>query len=345
MQVHYFQRYHKKENVVTANTMLLLSRIYSYSPDKFYAIISEMLGQNSADDLKIQIELQAGEHGKKSIPDAIIYQPAFKIVVEVKIGDWFHNGQLYRHLDHLNNEGRRFLLTIADVPMEENKKAAFNKNLEKFNNDHPESKIIHINTTFSNIINLIDNNLDDRDLDLKNVLNDYRDFCSIEKLFSAEEAANTLLLRTAGTTMDFNRNSGIYYDSASRGYQRHEYIGLYNNKAIRFIGKVKAIVTAKQVDGKVNAAVEFPPNGDPKEYESKILEAMEDAEKYGWDNLKNEAHRYFFVYRFVGTCFRKTSPGGCRSKKYFDLKDVLHVDNLPESTEEIAKALENETWA
>lgn len=36
MKIHYFQRCHGKENAATANTMLLLSRLYSYSPDKFY---------------------------------------------------------------------------------------------------------------------------------------------------------------------------------------------------------------------------------------------------------------------------------------------------------------------
>ena len=39
MKVHYFQRYHSKENVATANTMLLLSRLYSYSPEKFFQAI------------------------------------------------------------------------------------------------------------------------------------------------------------------------------------------------------------------------------------------------------------------------------------------------------------------
>ena len=39
MKIHYFQRYHAKENVATANTMLLLSRLYQYSPDKFYRLL------------------------------------------------------------------------------------------------------------------------------------------------------------------------------------------------------------------------------------------------------------------------------------------------------------------
>ncbi|MBQ4529583.1 MAG: hypothetical protein IJA36_03070 [Lachnospiraceae bacterium] len=39
MKIHYFQRYHEKENVVTANTMLLLSRLYAYSADKFFRFL------------------------------------------------------------------------------------------------------------------------------------------------------------------------------------------------------------------------------------------------------------------------------------------------------------------
>lgn len=39
MKIHYFQRYHDKENVATANTMLLLSRLYQYSSDKFFRFL------------------------------------------------------------------------------------------------------------------------------------------------------------------------------------------------------------------------------------------------------------------------------------------------------------------
>ena len=38
MQIHYFQRYHSKENVDTSNTMLMLSRLYNYNADKFFSI-------------------------------------------------------------------------------------------------------------------------------------------------------------------------------------------------------------------------------------------------------------------------------------------------------------------
>ena len=44
MQIHYFQRYHSKENVDTSNTMLMLSRLYNYNADKFFARLCATLG-------------------------------------------------------------------------------------------------------------------------------------------------------------------------------------------------------------------------------------------------------------------------------------------------------------
>lgn len=47
MKIHYFQRYHSKENVATANTMLLLSRLYSYSSDKFFSFLKSQYFSDS----------------------------------------------------------------------------------------------------------------------------------------------------------------------------------------------------------------------------------------------------------------------------------------------------------
>lgn len=57
MKVHYFQRYHSKENVATANTMLLLSRLYYYSTDKFYNFLkSEYFDSSFEPELEFNIQ-------------------------------------------------------------------------------------------------------------------------------------------------------------------------------------------------------------------------------------------------------------------------------------------------
>ena len=103
MKIHYFQRYHEKENVATANTMLLLSRLYSYSSGKFFRFLkSEFFSDSFGPELVFALQ----EKSVKSIPDATITQEGFKIVVEVKLTDWFYKEQLMNHLlsfgDHKN---------------------------------------------------------------------------------------------------------------------------------------------------------------------------------------------------------------------------------------------------
>lgn len=56
MKIHFFQRYHSKENVDTANAMLLLSRLYSFSPDKFFSFITQILPENA--NIELEFEMQ-----------------------------------------------------------------------------------------------------------------------------------------------------------------------------------------------------------------------------------------------------------------------------------------------
>lgn len=79
MQIHYFQRYHSKENVDTSNTMLMLSRLYNYNADKFFAMLNALiLGQDETPEITFDLQVA----GDESVPDAIISQKSFKIVVE-----------------------------------------------------------------------------------------------------------------------------------------------------------------------------------------------------------------------------------------------------------------------
>ena len=82
MQIHYFQRYHSKENVDTSNTMLMLSRLYNYNADKFFSMLNSLiLGENKSPEITFDLQVV----GDDSVPDAVISQKSFKIVVETKL--------------------------------------------------------------------------------------------------------------------------------------------------------------------------------------------------------------------------------------------------------------------
>lgn len=82
MQIHYFQRYHSKENVDTSNTMLMLSRLYNYNADKFFSMLNSLiLGEDESPEITFDLQVI----GDDSVPDAVISQKSFKIVVETKL--------------------------------------------------------------------------------------------------------------------------------------------------------------------------------------------------------------------------------------------------------------------
>lgn len=337
MKIHYFQRYHEKENVATANTMLLLSRLYQYSPEKFYQFLNALLGEN---EFEITMQLQVRNNTGDSIPDAVISQRGFKIIIEAKLYDWFHDDQLIRHLNSFGDEESKYLITLASDLMEPNKKMQFENRLQKYNQEH-KTHVIHINTTFEKIVFIIQDIIDDRTGNMQEILDDFIDFCYTSQLIIGANAWKTLRVKSAGITYSFNTAEGVFYDPADRGFREHDYLGLYQDKAVRYIGKITAQILAVEKDGELTYQAE---KGElTNELKEKIKKAIEDAAQYGWYDLKYVKHRYFFVDHFYNTEYKKISKGASRGTRYFDLEEVLNMKQMP-ATSRIAELLASRTW-
>lgn len=117
MKIHYFQRYHAKENVATANTMLLLSRLYQYSSDKFFRFEVRFFS-----DARANAYLTSQEKSVDSIPDATITQK-LQIVVEKCLTGLFE--QLMKHLNSFDDEKYKVMITLAPELMAEDKMKIF----------------------------------------------------------------------------------------------------------------------------------------------------------------------------------------------------------------------------
>lgn len=187
MKIHYFQRYHTKENVSTANTMLLLSRLYQYSPDRFFLFLKQLCYPDSADPFEPEIAFEIQEKNEDSIPDAIISQKSFKIVVETKLSDWFHEDQLLHHLSSFQNEEYKVLLTLAPTPMSKAKKQTLEQHLTQWNTSS-SSPVWHINTTFADLTAAFQDVLDDQDTEMQDVLDDFLEYCAHDGLFLGSDS-------------------------------------------------------------------------------------------------------------------------------------------------------------
>lgn len=337
MKIHYFQRYHAKENVATANTMLLLSRLYQYSSDKFFRFLKS---EFFSDSFEPEIVFNLQEKSVDSIPDATITQESFKIVVETKMSDWFYSEQLMRHLNSFGDEKYKVMITLAPEIMAEDKKKNFEQQLKEYNSAQSKP-VIHINTTFEGIANAIQEVIDDRDYEMQEVLDDYLNYCYNDGLIAVSDSWKFMRMQLAGITLDFNVSQDIYYDNADRGFRAHDYLSLYKNKSVRAVGKISARITAVDTDNGMQYEVEF---GElTEERKQKIADAIIDGVQHGYD-IKSRKHRYFFVEKFYETDFKKITPRAPMGTRVFDLTQVLETGNLPE-TQEIAELLKSKTWS
>lgn len=336
MKIHYFQRYHTKENVSTANTMLLLSRLYQYSSGKFYQMLrsEQLLGASFEPELSINLQIK----GDGSVPDAIISQDSFKIVVETKLSDWFYEEQLNQHLKSFGDEKYKVLLTLAPEYMNLKRKAAFDALLAEQNKALPYP-VRHINTTFEALANGIRDVIDDRDYEMQEVLDDFLDYCYNDNLIPVSDGWKYLRVQLAGQTFDFNVKENLYHDSKNRRFRAHDYLGLYKNKSVRAIGKIHTIITAERnSQGELNYYVERGKM--TKAHKEAIARAIENGKQYGYDMSTD---RYFFVEQFYATDFQKITPRPPMGSRIFDLTQILETEKLPEP-DQLAKLLSEKTW-
>lgn len=339
MKIHYFQRYHSKENVDTSNTMLMLSRLYNYNSDKFFSMMNTlMLGENETPEILFDLQVV----GERSVADAIISQKSFKIVVETKLYNQFNLTQLINHFSHFTNEQIKILLTLDPKPIKKEFLEEFTIELRKYNSEkinELKEPIKHVHLTFEQLLSAMEDMIDDRDIKIVSVLDDFKKYCLDSGLIS--NSYKWLRAIVAGTTLKDNIELNIYYDNKNKGYSEHGYIGLYNSKSIQAIGKLIKTVIAYYKDDELIYENE---NGEEVNNEEKnnIKEAIIRAENYDY-NLKTIPHRFFIVDKFYKTNFSKNSKNPIQRSKYFNLAEMLNYDIMP-STETIANELNGKTW-
>lgn len=287
MKIHYFQRYHQGKDVATENTVLLLSRLYQYSPDKFYLFLQSICAQNAVWDFNPGLSFNLQENAPKSRLDAVIVQQSFKIAVETKLSDWFYEDQIQRHLDVFGEERYKVLMTLAPVYMSSDKMETVDRAIAA----HQEEKgyelpIIHVNITFAEIAEAYHDVLDERDYEMQDILEDYLDYCYHDDLIVGANSWKFMRMQLAGATLDFNVNEGVYYDGVHRGFRPHDYLGLYKNKSVRAVGKIAAVIVADASDPD-NVKYTVEKGSLTAERKDKIALAIKDAKRYGYDLRKN----------------------------------------------------------
>ena len=334
-QVHYFQRYSQRENVVTNNTLLLFSRLYSYSPLRFNDFLSEILGKSLV-EVGVKFEQQT-KIEKGSVPDGLMAQQSFRIVIETKLYKTHDLDQLSGHLSAFGGEEIQALLLLSPMEPDHDFKTKAEALIRNFNRKGNKS-ITLVCTTFEQVISKCDDILEQHDYEMKDLLEDYRSFCSETGLLPRTR----YLMRAVncGLTLDENFELSLYYDPADRSYREHNYIGIYSNKCVRWIGEIENIIAADFIDSALQVIESTYPVADVQR--ERIIKVIARAQRNnGWDISRG--HRFFLVKQFYATEYRKKSSGPMRGTQYFDLGEVLDVSDLPDVLQ-MAERLKHKSW-
>jgi len=339
-KIHYFQRYSQKENMVTNNTLLLMSRLYNESPEKFRIFINTILEDNNIElETMVKFKQQQKSTGG-SIPDGCIEQESFKIVIETKLYGQEGIKQIERHLGDFNNEDKQIFLWINKEPIDGLYKSEIEEILKKANSS-PDRNIEFASITFKEICSIFEGLFEVYDHEMRSLIEDYEKFCIESNLINNLDDKIRVVL--AGKTLEQNFENQLYYMPMDRGYQNTKYLGLYKNKAVRGIGEVEAIFDVKydpnkndlivinQIKGKIN-----------DDYREKMFNTIIQAnKKFGY--RVDEERKYFFVKTFHVTNYKKPTKGGLMGTRYIDLQSVngYHTDM---SAKEIANHLTDKTW-
>ncbi|HOY17836.1 MAG TPA: hypothetical protein PLC89_11095 [Haliscomenobacter sp.] len=333
--IHYFQRYSQPENVATNNTLLLLSRLYHDSPNKFKGFLNDLLDDN---DLEAGIQFNQQRKGKGSVPDGNLSQVSFKVVVETKLHKHFSLQQLTEHLNSFGTEQHQVLLSLSPKQPDNSLKLQIETAISNFNTNHKTS-IKYLPTTFQEIVTKFNNSLEDHNYELIEIIDDFEAYCIHDRLISDEEARMRVV--TCGWTLQENFQFNLYYDSADRGYSDHNYLGIYSDKAVKGIGKIENIITANLLPTGLLDIIDKTTTVTQKQEQS-IIEVISVAQiNNNWDI--STGHKFFCVEQFYPTNYRKTTKYPLQGTKFFNLKERLQVSTLP-STQDIAQRLNQLEW-
>lgn len=332
MNIHYFQRYYQKENVSTANTMLLLSRLYNFSVEKYYKFLSNIF--EDIDNFKVEPEFNLQVKSEDSVPDAMFTQSSIRIVIETKNdSNNFVEKQLLSHLNSFEDEKYKVLISLSPEHMNVDDKKTIDNQIKGKKPD-----VVHINVTFEELAQGIQNVLTDHDYEMQVILDDYVKYCEESNLVVPK---NKLMAYPVTNTYDLCKKENVYYRGIEKAQSYFEYIGLYKDKKILAIGKINTIIsTIYEIDGEISFINERGELSD--EIKEKIESIVEERTMNGEEVGDS---RYYFVDCFYDTSFQKDSSGGLQKAKKFDLLEVLKVNDkdLP-TTETIAEMLKGEKW-
>ena len=328
-----FQIYSKGENTITNNILLLLSNLYRINPKIYELFINSVLPENINYEI-IPVFTQQKSQKEGGIIDGYIQTKATKIIIETKIAGLDNTKKLINYCKNENLSETNILIHISDSTFDE---AAIKSIIGIYN-----FKFVSI--TFSELLSSLQEITEEYpNEELYRLSKDFYYYCISMNLIK-----NILRIVPCNKSFELNEKYHLYFQPESRGYSNHQFTGIYTAKEVKYIGKVNKVFLAELTKEGTLITKKISGNGEiTSEEENRIINTIRTfPEIYGYGDI-SKGHIFFLFddNDFCPTKFKKLTSRGLRKNKYYELKSLLNIENIENSsTLEIAEKLNYITW-
>lgn len=328
-----FQIYSKGENTITNNILLLLSNLYRINPKIYELFINSVLPENINYEV-IPVFTQQKSQKEGGIIDGYIQTKATKIIIETKIAGLDNTKKLINYCKNENPSETNILIHISHSTFDE---AAIKSIIGIYN-----FKFVSI--TFSELLSSLQEITEEYpNEELYRLSKDFYYYCISMNLIK-----NILRIVPCNKSFELNEKYHLYFQPESRGYSNHQFTGIYTAKEVKYIGKVNKVFLAELTKEGTLITKKISGNGEiTSEEENRIINTIRAfPEIYGYGDI-SKGHIFFLFddNDFCPTKFKKLTSRGLRKNKYYELKSLLNIENIENSsTLEIAEKLNDITW-
>ncbi|BBM57526.1 hypothetical protein JMUB4039_1506 [Leptotrichia trevisanii] len=332
-----FQIYSKGENTITNNILLLLSNLYRINPKIYELFINSVLPENINYEV-IPVFTQQKSQKEGGIIDGHIQTKATKIIIETKITGLDNTKKLINYCKNENLTETNILIHISDSTFDETTIKSINQKIGIYNFNF-------VSITFSELISSLQEIADEYPFneELYRLSKDFYYYCS-----SMDLIKNVFRIVPCNKSFELNEKYHLYFQPESRGYSNHQFTGIYTAKEVKYIGKINKVFLAELTEEGKLITKKISGNGEiTSEEENRIINTIRAfPEIYGYGDI-SKGHIFFLFddNDFCPTKFKKLTSRGLRKNKYYELKSLLNIENIENSsTLEIAEKLNDITW-
>lgn len=335
MRISQFQKYSQKENTVTNNVLLMLSRLNDLNVYYYKAII-ERLNEDNKQQYYFPQPIFSQQVGLgNGIIDGQIEVKASKILIETKLDQKEFQNKLIKYGSVFEKNSYNQLWHLSSKKFNDNEVSNI---IAKLKEVYPEIKIQFNNLLFSDLLENLKGIYEENvhDMELKLLLEDFNKYCHESNLISNEQY--NLLFVPTGFSYNWNRKHKIYYCPTNWHSQNFKFFGLYNWKSVRTISEIETIIEADYDFSKDDLKIHGN-NSYSHEQISRLHNGLRDL----GENQKGLKYYILPEDNFYETDFKKVSHGGIQGHRYKDLREFLDIEDIKDA-QQIASKLRKVTW-